>query len=60
MPLQTVQLLSDRKTRLALGAAGRKYLLETFNWKIYAARLNALYCSSGTAAGSHNGSKSDD
>lgn len=60
MPLQTVQLLSDRNTRLALGAAGRKYLLETFNWKIYAARLNALYCSSGTAAGSHNGSKSDD
>ncbi len=53
---QVVRLLSDRDTRRSLGAAGRRFLLDTFDWNIYASRLNGLYCSSGNAAGSHNGS----
>lgn len=55
MAAQTVQLLSDRDTCRALGAAGRRYLLDSFSWNIYAARLNVLYSRSGAAAGSHNG-----
>lgn len=38
-----VGLLNDRDAARMLGASGRKYVLETFNWNIYAARLHELY-----------------
>jgi glycosyltransferase involved in cell wall biosynthesis len=46
-----VRLLLDRDAGRELGTAGRRYLLDTFNWNIYAARLDVLYRA---AAGSHN------
>lgn len=51
MPDHAVRLLRERDSARTLGAAGRSYLLGTFNWNIYAARLDALYRA---AAGSHN------
>lgn len=47
----TVMLLRNRDSARSLGASGRSYLLDTFNWNIYAARLELLYR---TAARSHD------
>jgi glycosyltransferase involved in cell wall biosynthesis len=38
-----VRLLLDRATGRQLGAAGRNYLLKTYNWKTYAAKLHGMY-----------------
>lgn len=46
-----VRLLLDRRAGQALGAAGRTYLLDRFNWNEYAAKLDNVYRA---AAGSHN------
>jgi glycosyltransferase involved in cell wall biosynthesis len=46
-----VRLLLDRDAGRVLGTAGRRYLLDTFNWNTYAAKLDILYR---VAAGSHN------
>ena len=44
MSAAVVGLLHDRDAARMLGAVGRAYLLETFSWSIYAARLDDLYC----------------
>lgn len=44
MSAAVVVLLYDRDAARMLGAAGRAYLLETFSWSKYAARLYELYC----------------
>jgi glycosyltransferase involved in cell wall biosynthesis len=46
-----VRLLQNRDAGRELGTAGRKYLLNTFNWNIYAARLDVIYRA---VEGSHN------
>ena len=38
-----VRLLRDHDARRTFGAAGRRYLLETFSWSSYAAKLDSLY-----------------
>jgi glycosyltransferase involved in cell wall biosynthesis len=38
-----VQLLLNRDAGRTLGAAGRRHVLDAFNWKEYAARLDSLY-----------------
>lgn len=49
-----VRLLNDGAAARTLGAEGRRYLLETFSWKMYAARLDDLYCRTGNIASPHN------
>jgi glycosyltransferase involved in cell wall biosynthesis len=48
---RAVRLLLDRDAGQALGAAGRRYLLDRFKWSVYAAKLDVLYRA---AADSHN------
>lgn len=38
-----VQLLGDRSAARVLGSMGRQYLLQTFNWTLYAAKLESFY-----------------
>lgn len=38
-----IRLLLDRDGGHRLGAAGRNYLLNTYNWKTYTAKLNGMY-----------------
>jgi glycosyltransferase involved in cell wall biosynthesis len=40
---RTVELLRDPEERRLFGAAGRLYLLEHFNWQLFALRLQAFY-----------------
>jgi len=43
MAARTVELLHDPEERRLLGAAGRLYLLEHFNWQLFTLRLQAFY-----------------
>jgi glycosyltransferase involved in cell wall biosynthesis len=40
---QAVELLQDQGKRRALGAAGRRFLLENFRWTGFTAKLNLFY-----------------
>ena len=42
---QAVRLLRDSDAARLLGAAGRRYLLDTFSWNTYANKLDKLYVS---------------
>lgn len=37
-------LLEDPNTRAAMGLAGRKHVMEKYNWNVNAARMEKLYC----------------
>lgn len=52
---QAARLLNDRSAGRVLGAAGRNCLLDSFNWKKYAVRLEALYQGLQIVTGSQNG-----
>lgn len=43
MAEQAVELLQDQGKRRALGAAGRRFLLENFRWTGFTAKLNLFY-----------------
>lgn len=43
MALRVGELLHDAETRAVIGAAGREYLLEHFNWRLFAPRLKEFY-----------------
>ena len=43
MATQVTGLLHDPQRRVALGAAGRDYLLRDFSWQLFAPRLQQLY-----------------
>jgi len=43
MAAETVALLQDAGRRQVLGAAGRTYLLATFNWHAFAGKLDGFY-----------------
>jgi glycosyltransferase involved in cell wall biosynthesis len=43
MAQRTVDLLADPEQRGRLGRAGKAFLLERFNWKLFALKLNELY-----------------
>jgi glycosyltransferase involved in cell wall biosynthesis len=42
---RAVELLQNHEKRCALGEAGRKFLLESFSWADFAARLSEFYAS---------------
>lgn len=48
MAERAAQLLTDSDCRGAVGNAARNYLLERFNWELFAARLNDFYSEVGT------------
>lgn len=43
MAERTVELLSDRPRREAIGREGRRYLLEQFRWNMFAEKLELFY-----------------
>jgi glycosyltransferase involved in cell wall biosynthesis len=48
---QAVHLLRDRPAARELGASGRQYLLKSFSWQQYAAKLESFYNSASASEG---------